>query len=170
VLARVLIASLCFLAVLAAPAGAGSRPAVPARATEAQLLAAVNAVRARHGRPLLRRSPELAAAARAHSEDMGRRGFFGHGSAAAFRKRIGRHYGADGFERWAAGENLLWSSLDVDAATIVRRWMKSSGHRANLLARQWREVGFSALRFSAAPGAYRGLDVTVVTADFGVRA
>ena len=100
---------------------------------------------------------------------MGRRGFFGHGPARAFEKRIRRYYDGAGFSAWAAGENVLWSSLEIDATTIVARWMRSRGHRANLLARQWREAGFSALRFAAAPGVYRGLDATIVTADFGVR-
>ena len=32
-----------------------------------------------------------------------------------------------------------------------------------------REVGISAVRVHAAPGTYHGLDVTIVTTDFGVR-
>jgi hypothetical protein len=47
--------------------------------------------------------------------------------------------------------------------------MKSPEHRANLLSPTWREVGVSALHVAAAPGAFQGLDVTIVTTDFGVR-
>jgi hypothetical protein len=33
----------------------------------------------------------------------------------------------------------------------------------------WHELGISAIHDPAAPGRYRGLEVTIVTADFGVR-
>ena len=59
--------------------------------------------------------------------------------------------------------------LDVDGARAIDMWMKSPPHRANLLNGRWREVGISAVHVTQAPGAYRGLDVTIVTADFGVR-
>ena len=47
--------------------------------------------------------------------------------------------------------------------------MKSPEHRANLLSAKWREIGLSAVHVQAAPGTFDGLDVTIVTADFGVR-
>lgn len=165
-------ALLACLAAVTAPASAGERPVLSQNASEASLLAAVNDVRERYGRRPLRRSPELAAAARAHSLDMGRRGYFAHElpKGRSFVQRVGRRYPRRGAAVWAAGENLLWASVDIDAKTVVARWMRSRGHRANLLARSWREVGFAALRFQGAPGTYRGLDVTIVTAIFGVRA
>jgi hypothetical protein len=33
----------------------------------------------------------------------------------------------------------------------------------------WREIGVSAVHEAQAPGVYQGLDVTIVTTDFGVR-
>jgi uncharacterized protein YkwD len=51
----------------------------------------------------------------------------------------------------------------------VRMWMKSPGHRENILTARWREIGLSAVHATAAPGTFRGLDVTIVTTDFGVR-
>ena len=38
-----------------------------------------------------------------------------------------------------------------------------------MLASRWREIGIAAVHVAAAPGAYRGLDVTIVGTDFGVR-
>ena len=38
-----------------------------------------------------------------------------------------------------------------------------------MLAPRWREVGIGGVRALAASGVYEGLDVTIVTADFGVR-
>jgi hypothetical protein len=38
-----------------------------------------------------------------------------------------------------------------------------------LLNPVWRDVGVSAIRVTSAPGVFEGDDVTLVTADFGVR-
>jgi uncharacterized protein YkwD len=48
-------------------------------------------------------------------------------------------------------------------------WLDSPPHRKILLTSAWREVGLGAVRALAAPGVYKGLDVTILTADFGVR-
>jgi uncharacterized protein YkwD len=47
--------------------------------------------------------------------------------------------------------------------------MGSPGHRENLLSQRWREIGISAVHASSAPGVYGGQEVTIVTADFGLR-
>jgi uncharacterized protein YkwD len=73
----------------------------------------------------------------------------------------GRHY-------WAVGENLLWSSPEVDATGALSIWLKSPEHRKNMLTERWREIGLAAVHVDAAPGAYGGHEVTIVTADFGV--
>jgi len=167
--------SLGAVAALAAPAAA-----VPEQTThrvsvskglEVQLLAEMNRIRARHALRPLRLSRELGTAALAHSEEMGRRGFFDHSSAdgSAFWRRIQRYYASGGYGYWAVGENLLWSSPRVDARNAVRMWLESPPHRKNLLAPRWLEVGLSAVHFVQAPGVFRGLEVTIVTADFGHR-
>jgi hypothetical protein len=48
-------------------------------------------------------------------------------------------------------------------------WMNSPPHRRVLLTPTWRDVGISALHVTAAPGDFGGDDVTLVTADFGIR-
>jgi uncharacterized protein YkwD len=67
------------------------------------------------------------------------------------------------------GENLLWSSATVDAHRALQMWLASPEHRANLMNPSWREIGVSAVHAAGAPGIYHGLDVTIVTTDFGVR-
>jgi len=47
--------------------------------------------------------------------------------------------------------------------------MNSPEHRANILTARWREIGVSAVHLAAAPGAFKGLEVTIITTDFGVR-
>ena len=160
---------------LTAPASARNDGPISASsgvsALEAAVLSNVNQIRAQHGLRALKLSNRLSAAANQQSESMGAKGFFGHNSAdgTAFWKRIRRYYTDRNYRYWSVGENLLWSSPDVDAAQALDMWMKSPEHRANLLSKRWREIGLSALHVQAAPGAFQGLDVTIVTADFGVR-
>jgi uncharacterized protein YkwD len=47
--------------------------------------------------------------------------------------------------------------------------MQSPGHRQNILTPQWREIGLAAVTVHGAPGVYGGMDVVIVTTDFGVR-
>ena len=174
-------AALLLATAVAAPAGARierqARPAGPARAAtalralESRVLVDINRVRAQHGLAPLRPSPRLNAAASQHSREMARVGYFSHSSAdgGAFWRRIARFYPSNGYSSWSVGENLLWSSPDVDAPGAVKMWMGSPEHRANLLNPSWREVGLSAVHSDAAPGTYHGLGVTIVTADFGAR-
>lgn len=144
-------------------------PATFLRATE--VLAEVNAIRHRRGMAKLTSSPSLRRAAEFHSREMGREGFFSHVSAdgTSFAKRVRRFYSLDGHRRWAAGENLLWGPDDIGAGSAVAMWMKSPGHRANLRSRRWMEVGIAVVRQRRAPGVFRGRDIVIVTADFGVR-
>jgi uncharacterized protein YkwD len=165
-----LVASLCaFAAPVAVPAS--SAPKVALTSLESGVLQQLNAIRAQHGLHALRLSATLTDAATQHSKEMGADGYFEHAShdGTAFWKRIGRWYGSNGFGYWSVGENLLWSSPQVDPAGALQLWMNSPEHRANILTPRWREIGISAVHLQAAPGAYRGLEVTIVTTDFGVR-
>ena len=102
---------------------------------------------------------------------MALQGFFTHESAdgSSFWKRVERFYTPKGFAYWSVGENLLWSSPDVGSSRALALWLASPKHRENLLTARWREVGLSAVHSPAAPGAFDGLPVTILTADFGVR-
>jgi uncharacterized protein YkwD len=166
---------LCALLVLVVPATAAkadpTRKISAENALEGAVLAEVNTLRSRNGLAPLRLSSQLSAAAEVHSNAMAERGFFGHASAdgSVFWKRVQRYYGSQGFGYWSVGENLLWASPTVDAERALRMWLDSPPHKKNLLAPQWREVGLSAIHVASAPGTFNGLDVTIVTADFGVR-
>ena len=156
----------------AAPAGAtGQRPASAMGALEQDVLANVNLLRRQHGLGPLRLSSKLAAAARVHSGEMAQRGYFSHDSAngTSFDKRISRFYSLGGKRYWSVGENLLWSSPDVSASGALDMWLNSPEHKRILLTARWREIGLSAVHVHSAPGTYGGREVTIVTADFGVR-
>jgi uncharacterized protein YkwD len=157
---------------VAAPAPATShQPAVALSALEQGVLADINAFRVQHNLVPLRLSAALTASSREHSQEMATQGYFAHDSAdgSAFWKRIQSVYPSSRFRYWAVGENLLWSSPDVDAQGALQLWENSPEHRANLLTAEWREIGVSAVHVTAAPGTFDGQDVTIVTTDFGVR-
>jgi uncharacterized protein YkwD len=164
------VASPATAAPTAATRAATSQTAA-ADSFETSVLAKVNAFRARHGLAPLRLNLGLVAAADAHTTSMARRGFFSHRSpdgSAAWR-RVRRFYRQAGYDRWSVGENLLWSSWRVDGARALRLWLRSRPHRRNLLTPRWREIGLSAVQVVGAPGFYDGRDVTILTANFGVR-
>jgi uncharacterized protein YkwD len=160
-------------AVPSAPAAPSQprRPASSLSSLEQGVLADINLFRRQHHLVALRLSSALMTAAREHSQQMASVGYFAHESAdgSAFWKRIQRFYASSPWRYWSVGENLLWSSPDVDAQGALKLWLASPEHRANLMTARWREIGVSAVHVTAAPGTYKGLDVTIVTTDFGVR-
>jgi uncharacterized protein YkwD len=165
---------LCIAAIAAGslllPAAAGSR-AIEDRSTlraanslEKPLLAAINRARRERGLRPLRLSSELARAADAHAREMGQGGFFAHESSdgTSPSARIRRYYGGS-----TVGEALLWRSPGVSPDEAVELWLASRPHRKILLSGALRDAGIGAIHVTDAPGDYRGLDVTIVVADFG---
>jgi uncharacterized protein YkwD len=139
---------------------------------EARLLDRLNALRVSRGLAPLNASPGLFSAADRHSREMARHGYCGHDSAngASFWSRISNFYGRGAAWRgWSVAENVLCHPRRLSAAAALSRWLASPGHRANLLAPQWRDVGVGAVYADSAPGEFHGDDVLLVTADFGVR-
>ena len=128
-------------------------------------------MRAANGLRPLSLSPQLAAAARQHTSEMLAKGYFAHESfgGGPFSERLQRFYAPGRSGRWSVGENLLWSSPDVQAKRAVELWMASPGHRENILAPAWREIGIAAIHANTSVGAFGGGAVTVITTDFGVR-
>jgi uncharacterized protein YkwD len=174
---RSLLALVAILAaaVVASPSGARThdqgRTLAARDDLESGVLVEINALRRKHGLAPLRLNARLRAAADTHSAAMANRGFFSHDSAdgTIFWKRVARFYPQGSKRYWSVGENLLWSSPDVDPAGALRMWLASAPHRKVLLTSRWQEVGLSAVHVSAGPGVFNNAPVTVLTADFGVR-
>jgi uncharacterized protein YkwD len=168
----IMAAAVALTPATAAPSGARVKAQ---RATltslESGVLSQLNQIRAQHGLAPLKLSVKLTAAADLHSRDMVDKGYFAHESSdgSAFWKRVQHFYGSSAYGYWSVGENLLWSSPDVDPKEALELWMASPEHRDNILTSRWREIGISALHVPAAPGTYHGQEVTVITTDFGVR-
>jgi uncharacterized protein YkwD len=116
----------------------------------------VNAARAAHGLARLRLDAALGRAARSHSAEMLRDDTFSHGDFAG--RMAAFHL------RGSLAENLAWGTGPYGSAqAIVRMWLASPGHRANLLGAAYRRIGVGVVHgtFQGAGGA------TVVTVDFG---
>jgi uncharacterized protein YkwD len=155
-LAVALVAILALVAALpvspasAAPADRGCRGAddVPTQALLAQTrratLCLVNAERAKRGRRPLRANRELRRSSQRYAGDMVARRFFSHvspgGAELLERVRgVGRYLrGARGY---VLGENLAWgTSTAATPRAIVASWMRSRGHRRNVLDRRYRDT------------------------------
>jgi uncharacterized protein YkwD len=119
---------------------APSAPAVRAKTeveiAEAKVVELTNAERAAHGCPALAADDRLATAARAHSADMAARNYFDHVSqdGRTFVDRVkAAGYPAPGAENIAAGQRT--------AEAVVKGWMDSPGHRANILNCKLKALG-----------------------------
>jgi uncharacterized protein YkwD len=111
----------------------GTAPLEALAGPEAELFARVNRVRAEHNLIPLRGSQELAQVARAHAEDMARRGYLAHESPEgqnALQRVTGA--GITGFRLLA--ENIGSSTVGGDRLeAIVDEWLRSHDHRENVL-------------------------------------
>jgi uncharacterized protein YkwD len=149
---------------------AGSSRLVSLPQLESQVLARINEIRRKEGLVPLKPSAALGAAALEQSASMAEHGFFAHTSysGSPFWKRVAAKY-ASRANSWSVGENLVWRSPELNARTALDLWLRSPEHRDNLLSPAWREVGLGAIHADSAPGVYEGREVTILTADFGVR-
>jgi len=180
------------LAALTAPAASHARPATPAAKAKASqgcantdlkptranldlvrdaVLCLHNRERASRGLPRLKENPKLRRAAARHSDNMVSASFFDHTSpsGSTMVDRIRRTGYTSRARSWALGENIAWGSGRLATpAQIHRSWMNSSGHRANILQRSFREIGIGIetglpVRLSAAQSG------ATYTTDFGYR-
>lgn len=142
-------------AVRVAACGGGT---VDMSADEKKMLDLHNKTRAQRGLPRLCVHPALQRAARAHSKEMIAQDRFAHGNVGERLRKFGY--------RWSTyGENILYDPGSRDSVeSLFKVWMNSSGHRANILDKDFREIGIG-----ASSGEYRGDRATMWTVDFGDR-
>jgi uncharacterized protein YkwD len=101
---------------------------------------------------------------------MAEKGVFEHTSldGSPFFVRLESAYPSHGKRFWSVGENLAWAYPALSARQALALWLASPAHRENLLSPVWREIGLGAVHVVAG-GVYGGRNVTILTADFGVR-
>jgi uncharacterized protein YkwD len=107
---------------------------------EVETYRATNQERVRHGLTELPLDPALSEVARAHSQDMARRKYFGHVSpeGASVAERVdGR-----GLAWELVGENIHSNDHPNDIIRVaVRSWMESDSHRKTLLDPRYERTG-----------------------------
>lgn len=148
---------------------------MPSRENVAQVkqatLCLLNAERRSQGLARLRSDGQLAKAARRFSAHMVRERFFDHvspsGSTLSSRVR-GTSYLRGRVRSWSLGENLAWGAgKRATPRSIVDAWMKSPGHRANILDERFRHIGIGVV--IGAPQDVGSMPAATYTTDFGFR-
>ncbi|MBN8630886.1 MAG: CAP domain-containing protein [Rhodobacterales bacterium] len=147
-------ALLLSLAVAGSPVVAGPAESV---------LTAINAARAKAGCKPLHLDARLVAAAKAHARAMAEQNFFGHAGkdGSRFTSRLARQ----GYSYRTAAENI--AAGQKTASQVVASWLKSAGHRRNILNCRMTETGIAvvyqaddkAIRGNAAPLRYYWVQV-----------
>ncbi len=131
------IALLTWPPATALRAEGGGRPARSERI--ASLLELANARRAKEGVPGLRADAKLMQAAQAQAEQAAAAGRLQHVLPEARYPRPQDRLDAFGYPWQAFAENIAYGH--PDAAATIDAWMKSPGHRKNLLSPTYTELG-----------------------------
>lgn len=120
-----------------------------------RVLELVNANRAASGVAPLALNAKLSAAAQKFAQLMVAENFFSHTSPDG--SSAGDRISAEGYDWRTWGENIAWGQATADA--VMTAWMNSSGHRANILTSNFKEIGI---------GYYKGSSIYWVQ-DFGAQ-
>lgn len=104
---------------------------------EKEVVRLVNIEREKNGLKALEIDAELSKVARTKSKDMADKGYFSHtsptyGSPFDMMKKFGIKYSY-------AGENI--AKGQPTAESVVKAWMNSEGHRANILSKNFTKIG-----------------------------
>ncbi|MBT2448767.1 sigma-70 family RNA polymerase sigma factor [Streptomyces sp. ISL-43] len=131
-------------------------PAPPGGSAAAQVISLVNSERAAAGCGPLKEDAQLRTAAQGHSDDMDRRDFFSHTNPDGADP--GKRTTAAGY-RWSTyGENIAMGQQTP--AQVMDSWMKSQGHRENILNCSFKDIGV---------GIHQGAGGPWWTQNFGAR-
>lgn len=91
-------------------------------------------------KPPLKSQVNLTAAAEEHSQSMATNDYFSHSDWAVGCIGVGARMTNAGYTPWnAGGENI--AAGNATAAAVMAQWMGSSGHRANILSSNYRDLG-----------------------------
>lgn len=129
------------------PKPATREPEPPARGPSAQVAALVNKERAKKGCGPVSTNGQLDTAAGGHSSDMAARDFFDHTNPDG--EGPSERITAAGY-RWSTnGENIAKGQATPEQ--VMRGWMDSPGHRANILNCSYKDMGVGLKQGSGGP-------------------
>jgi len=114
---------------------------------EAAIIKYTNQERDKAGIASIRHNPVLSSVARSHSEDMKVRNFFSHTNPEELGPA--QRLTAAGYRYSWIGENIAYTPYfspasdpdEAGRAIVQDQWMKSSGHRENILSTSFSEIG-----------------------------
>jgi uncharacterized protein YkwD len=136
----------------------------------AATLCLVNDERVRFGEQALIEDSRLASAATAHSRDMDAHDYFEHvspGGQTLLMRIRATGFIPGGNVGYTLGENIAWGTLWLGTPrAIVKAWMESPGHRANILDGSYRYTGIG-IDASLPRSMSGGLAGGMYTQDFG---
>jgi len=132
------------------------------------VLCLLNRERKQRGLRELDRSKKLQAASQNHNDYMQNKNCFSHqcrGEASLTGRLQKVDWLGGGLSAWAYGENIAWGSRSYGTPeSIVKHWMNSSGHRANILSSRFDEVGVG---YTKGTISSRGANGSIMTTNFG---
>jgi uncharacterized protein YkwD len=133
------------------------------------ILCLVNGERADNGLPALTHVSQLDQSSSGMCQRMVSEHFFSHetpdGKTVVDRVEPTGYIPKSG--DWVVGENLAWGSGALSTPqAIVNGWMNSPGHRANILAPDYKDIGMAACMGSPSPDHQGG---TVYVNNFGAK-
>jgi len=142
-----------------------TQPRITVSDLEKKIHYLINKERRKHGISSLEWDDGLSRIAKKHSKDMAKRSYFAHNSPEghdfSYRYKEGGYSCTVRIENtiYGGAENIFqnnlydsvttvngeafydWNSSDKIAETTVQGWMKSTGHRKNILTPHWRREG-----------------------------
>jgi len=130
--------------------------------TVSGIFAETNNERIRNGVAALSLDGTLSSVAAKKADDMFARQYFEHDSPDG--KGAADLADAVGYDYIVIGENLALGNFKDDK-DLVRAWMESPGHRANILNKRFSEIGIAAKK-----GTYEGKNVWLAVQTFAVPA
>lgn len=149
----------------------GDKPAYELRHEPARnaMVCLINRERHERGLPGLDQNHKLQRAAQRHNERMLSKQCFAHqcpGEGTLEARLYSVEY-LGGLSAWAYSENLVWAERWLSTPrAMVKAWMNSPGHRANLLSPDYKEIGIGSGDGSPRN---RKARAATFTADFGMR-
>jgi uncharacterized protein YkwD len=145
--ARALEGNVAVLRVLAAPATScvgGDDPDASVASQEAAMKCMINFARQQAGLPRLDSTRKLDTTAAGKSADILRCNEFSHEACGRDFLHWFRRLGYIGGRCWWAGENLAWGTGSLGTPrSIVKAWLRSPSHRANILGSEYNDFGIS---------------------------
>jgi uncharacterized protein YkwD len=153
---RALDGNAAALRVLAAPSGTcvgGDDPDASAAVQVTAMECMVNFARQQAGLPRLGDTRKLDSSAASKAADILRCNDFSHEACGRDFLYWFRRVGYVGGRCWWAGENLAWGTGSLGTArAVVKAWLRSPSHRANMLSSEYSDFGIS-LRVGSLSGA-----------------